>query len=301
MSYSYAQFLSSPQVETGKGADALDRRPVLAAALAAAKRAKAPVIVAKLDRLSRDVHFISGLMAERVPFIVAELGADCDPFMLHMYAAIAEKERAMISARTKAALAAKKAQGWKPGNPNLAAAQKLAAAASHAGADAFAANVLPIVRELQASGLTTSRALAAALNNRGVRTARGGAWFGPTVLNLLARAAVIAVFMAVAPAFAQEPKPSDLRAEPWYLMAIRINKCILPALVFDGASTPTELVRELAKKGANYTIEWNDKTPAASDSATLTNVRNKNDNFFLARGKMLCQIMMAYGRSQSNE
>ena len=73
------------EVETGKGADALDRRPVLRDALAQAKRAKAAVVVAKLDRLSRDVAFISGLMAHRVPFIVAELGADCDPFMLHIY------------------------------------------------------------------------------------------------------------------------------------------------------------------------------------------------------------------------
>ena len=64
------------EVETGKGADALDRRPQLAAALAQARKAKAAVVVAKLDRLSRDVHFISGLMAHRVPFIVAELGAD---------------------------------------------------------------------------------------------------------------------------------------------------------------------------------------------------------------------------------
>jgi DNA invertase Pin-like site-specific DNA recombinase len=64
------------EVETGKGADALDRRPELAAALAQARRAKCPVIVAKLDRLSRDVHFISGLMAHKVPFIVAELGAE---------------------------------------------------------------------------------------------------------------------------------------------------------------------------------------------------------------------------------
>jgi DNA invertase Pin-like site-specific DNA recombinase len=87
----------------------LDRRPQLAAALGQARKAKCPVIVAKLDRLSRDVHFISGLMSHRVPFIVAELGADADPFMLHLYAALAEKERALISARTRAALAAKKA------------------------------------------------------------------------------------------------------------------------------------------------------------------------------------------------
>ena len=99
------------EVETGKGADALDRRPELAAALSQARKVKCPVIVAKLDRLSRDVHFISGLMAHKVPFIVAELGADVDPFLLHIYSALAEKERALISQRTKAALAAKKAQG----------------------------------------------------------------------------------------------------------------------------------------------------------------------------------------------
>ena len=89
------------EVETGKGADALDRRPQLAAALATARQAKCPVLVAKLDRLSRDVAFIAGLMAQRVPFIVAELGADADPFMLHLYAALAEKERRQISERTR--------------------------------------------------------------------------------------------------------------------------------------------------------------------------------------------------------
>jgi DNA invertase Pin-like site-specific DNA recombinase len=81
------------EVETGKGSDAIDRRPRLAEALAKARKAKAPVVVAKLCRLSRDVAFISGLMAQRVPFIGAELGADADPFMLHIYAALAEKER----------------------------------------------------------------------------------------------------------------------------------------------------------------------------------------------------------------
>jgi hypothetical protein len=90
------------EVETGKGADALDRRPQLAAALALARQQKSPVIVVKLDRLSRDVAFISGLMAQRVAYIVAELGADADPFMLHLYAALAEKERRLISERTKA-------------------------------------------------------------------------------------------------------------------------------------------------------------------------------------------------------
>src|SRR3984957_20905832 len=73
------------EVETGKGSDALDRRPQLSAALKVAKQQKAPIIVAKLDRLSRDVHFISGLMSHKTPFIVAELGADAHPFMLHLY------------------------------------------------------------------------------------------------------------------------------------------------------------------------------------------------------------------------
>ena len=99
------------EVETGKGSDALERRPQLAAALKKAKSDKCPVIVAKLDRLSRDVAFVSGLMAQRVAFIVTELGPDVDPFMLHIYAALAEKERALISARTKDALAA--ASAWR--------------------------------------------------------------------------------------------------------------------------------------------------------------------------------------------
>src|SRR3954462_9577163 len=123
------------EIETGKGADALDRRPELAAALAQARKLRCPVIVAKPDRLSRDVAFISGLMAQKVPFIVAELGADADPFMLHLYAALAEKERALISARTKAALKAKKATGTKLGNQtNLGDAQKRGQAANGAQA-----------------------------------------------------------------------------------------------------------------------------------------------------------------------
>jgi DNA invertase Pin-like site-specific DNA recombinase len=99
------------EVETGKGADALDRRPQLRAALVAARKQKCPVLVAKLDRLSRDVHFISGLMVHRVPFIVAELGPDVDPFMLHIYAAVAQKERALIADRTRNALKAAKDRG----------------------------------------------------------------------------------------------------------------------------------------------------------------------------------------------
>lgn len=102
------------EVETGKGADALDRRPVRRAAFAQARKAKAAVVVAKPDRLSREVAFISGLMAQRVLFIIAEVGADADPFMLHIYAALAEKERSLIADRTCAALARKRAEGAAP-------------------------------------------------------------------------------------------------------------------------------------------------------------------------------------------
>ena len=183
------------EIETGKGADALDRRPQLAAALAQARKTKAPVVVAKLDRLSRDVHVISSLMAQRVPFIVAELGADADPSTLHIYAALAEKERALISDRTRVALAQKKAQGVTLGNrTNLAEASvkgadanRAAADANRAAADAFAANVLPIIRQIEASGVRGHRAISAALNARGVRTARGGDWHPTTVRNLMAR------------------------------------------------------------------------------------------------------------------
>jgi DNA invertase Pin-like site-specific DNA recombinase len=176
------------EVETGKGSDALDRRPVLRDTLALARKAKAAVVVAKLDRLSRDVAFIANLMAQRVPFIVSELGADADPFMLHIYAALAQKERAMIADRTRVALAQKKAQGAKLGNrTNLSEAQVMGGAASRTAADTFAANVLPVVRDLRTSGLTTTRAIAEALNARGIRTARGGEWHHSTVRNLLLR------------------------------------------------------------------------------------------------------------------
>jgi DNA invertase Pin-like site-specific DNA recombinase len=120
------------EVETGKGADALDKRPQLAAALRRAKQLGAHIAVSKLDRLSRDVHFISGLMTKRVPFIVAQLGRNVDPFMLHIYAALAEKERAMISERTRDALAKAKQRGVVLGNPNVGKMNTEAAAARDA-------------------------------------------------------------------------------------------------------------------------------------------------------------------------
>ena len=180
------------EVETGKGSDALDRRPVLAAALAAAKVRKCPVAVAKLDRLSRDVAFISGLMAEKIPYLVAELGPDADPFMLHLYAALAEKERALISTRTREALARAKAAGkvlgGNKGHKIDAAATALSVASRKALSAERKAEVLPIVRELQAAGATSIRAIAHGLNAQGLTTPRGGSWGPAQVQRVLSPA-----------------------------------------------------------------------------------------------------------------
>jgi DNA invertase Pin-like site-specific DNA recombinase len=179
------------EVQSGKGADALDQRPQLAAALQAARKLGkgTPVIVAKLDRLSRDVAFISGLMAQKVPFIVAELGADADPFMLHLYAALAEKERALIAARTKAALHAAKGRGVMLGNPRLAQAREVANSRKKAEAAQTASRVMPVITSIRRTGATSLRAIAAELEARGIRTPRGGtAWTATAVKRILDRA-----------------------------------------------------------------------------------------------------------------
>jgi DNA invertase Pin-like site-specific DNA recombinase len=175
------------EIETGKGADVIDRRPVLAAALAEARKAEAPVLVAKLDRLSRDVHFISGLMAHKTPFIVAELGADVDAFMLHIWAALGQKERDLISMRTKEALAAAKARGVKMGNPDIDKARAASIEAKKANADAHAARVLPVIEAIRKTGVISLRGIAAELTARKVETARGGQWTAVQVGNILKR------------------------------------------------------------------------------------------------------------------
>lgn len=176
---------SYQEIETGKGFDALERRPALSAAIQAASREKCSILVAKLDRLSRDVHFISGLMSRRVPFVVAELGLDTDPFLLHLYAALAEKERALISERTRQALAVKKANGALLGNRrNLSDAQRKGAQANVDSADRYATNIAPIIREIRSSGVNSLRAIAEALNRRGVKTSRGGSWSAMQVARI---------------------------------------------------------------------------------------------------------------------
>src|SRR6202161_1656892 len=100
-------------IQTGAGKDALLLRPGLAAALKQARASRFALIVSRLDRLSRNVHFISGLMEHKVHFVVAAFGKDCDAFTLHIYASVAEQERKMISERLKAAIAVARSKGRK--------------------------------------------------------------------------------------------------------------------------------------------------------------------------------------------
>ena len=167
------------EIETGKGADALNKRPQLRAALKQAKRSKASMCVARLDRLSRDVAFISGLMSQRVPFIVAALGRDVDPFVLHIYAALAEQERKMISQRTRAGLQQAKARGVQLGRTGAALAAKNAAAAAERD-EALRPVLVSMVGQ-------SSRAIAEQLTEQGIEPPRGGAWSNKTVLRMMAR------------------------------------------------------------------------------------------------------------------
>ena len=162
-------------------------RPQLRLALDKARKLKCPIVVAKLDRLSRDVAFIAGLMVQRVPFVVAELGPDIDPFILHIYAALAQKERAMISARTKEALARAKARGARLGNPRLNEVRGKGAESMKAAAARFAANILPAIQPPRAEGRSL-REIANILNARAVPTARGGKWAPTQIADILKRA-----------------------------------------------------------------------------------------------------------------
>jgi DNA invertase Pin-like site-specific DNA recombinase len=164
-------------VEVQSGAD--DDRPELAQAIALAKKQKAILLVAKLDRLSRDVEFIAGLM-KRVDFKVAQMPS-ADTFQLHIYAALAEKERAFISQRTKAALAQSKK---KLGGLRDATMKRNAVLKEQA--DTRAGSLAGIVQPLRERG-SSLREIAAALNTAGLSTPRGGVWQAVQVKRLLER------------------------------------------------------------------------------------------------------------------
>jgi DNA invertase Pin-like site-specific DNA recombinase len=160
------------EVESGKRSD---NRPELEKAIAACKRLKAKLVIAKLDRLSRNLAFIAALMESGVEFVAVD-NPHMNKLTIHILAAVAEHEREMISERTKAALAAAKRRGQRLGNPNLTEVAKRGTATGKANARRFAANVRPIIEEIMRVGATSHNAIAAKLNERNVRTARGGKW-----------------------------------------------------------------------------------------------------------------------------
>jgi DNA invertase Pin-like site-specific DNA recombinase len=172
--------------EVESGAD--DSRPVLADVTKRAAKLGAYVVVNKLDRLSRDALFILTYVKTNPRFIVTMLGEDVDPFMLHIYAALAEKERAQISDRTRAALQAKKARGEALGASQAVLKKATASSivAMQSQADAFAARMKTTVKRMVDAGMSY-RAIAAELNQNGTKTARGGDWHAMTVSNLVAR------------------------------------------------------------------------------------------------------------------
>lgn len=170
------------EIETGKGANALDRRPQLQAALAFARKHKATLIIAKLDRLARNVHFISGLIEQRVPIVAADM-PDADITMLQIYAVMAEREARAIGERTRDALAAAKARGQV-----LGANGRVLADRNKAEAVDRLAPIAERLRAFKAEGLTLRR-IADALNAEGIASPGGASWHPGNVQRALARIA----------------------------------------------------------------------------------------------------------------
>ena len=166
------------EVESGKRWS----RPELGKALAHCKKHRATLVIAKLDRLARNVHFISGLIESRVDFVAVDM-PEADRAFLQMAAVFAEWEGRKISERTKAALAAAKARGVK-----LGVTGKERARENRSAANAFARKLRPVIRGLAGEGITSVRKVTEALNERGIETPRGGRWHPTSVARLLARA-----------------------------------------------------------------------------------------------------------------
>jgi DNA invertase Pin-like site-specific DNA recombinase len=177
------------EVESGKRND----RPKLAEALALCRLYNATLIIAKIDRLARNVNFISNLMDSSVEFVAVDFPT-ANRLTVHILAAVAEHEALMISARTKAGLAAAKARGTKLGGDrggiigSLSAIGVEASIAVRRGkAERHATDLVPVIRSLQAEGHESLRAVAAVLNDRGIPTARGGQWSAIQVQRVLSR------------------------------------------------------------------------------------------------------------------
>jgi len=158
------------EVETGKGSNALARRPVLKEAIGYAKKHKAKLLIAKLDRLARNVHFISSLMESKVDFVVADM-PDANALTIHLIAAVAEYERELISKRTKEALAVAKRRGVKLGNPKLRTDNRK----RKDQAQAFAKKLKPTIEAYREQGMS-QRKIVDELNSVGIGAPRGGEW-----------------------------------------------------------------------------------------------------------------------------
>jgi len=169
------------EIETGKS----NNRPELTKALAECKKQRARLIIAKLDRLARNLHFISGLMESGIEFVACDVPG-ANRMMLQILAVFAEHEREMISKRTKEALAAAKARGCRLGNPNPRPASLLGKKARQLSAEKFVESVRPLVQSLKVEGLSL-RKIAKEMNHRSIKTARGGEWYASTVRNVLCR------------------------------------------------------------------------------------------------------------------
>ncbi len=165
------------EVESG----AVSKRPELMLSLAKCKQTKAILVIAKLDRLSRNVYVISGLLESGVEFVATD-NPTATKLMLHMLAAFAEHEREQISARTKAALSAAKKRGVKLGTTGVQRAKE-----NREAADAFALQLATALNQLKGSGISTATGLARGLNNSAIRTWRGGHWHPATVIRLVTR------------------------------------------------------------------------------------------------------------------
>jgi DNA invertase Pin-like site-specific DNA recombinase len=169
------------EIESGKRND----RPQLAEALAACRQQKAVLVIARLDRLARNVAFIANLMDSTAEFVAVDM-PQANRLTLHILAAVAEHERELISKRTRDALAAAKIRGTRLGNPRAALAAPLAHQANRRQADTFALPLRPLLESMRGQGHTL-QAIADEMNRRGISTARGGLWQPQTVKNLLAR------------------------------------------------------------------------------------------------------------------
>lgn len=174
------------EVASGAGADAIDTRPELAAALTLSHQSGSTLVVSRLDRLSRSVAFISMMMESKIKFAVAEYPG-AEPFMLHILASVAEEERRKTSQRTRDALAVKKAQGFKLGNPRPAASLEKGRAVSSARADLDAVRVAGAISAARANGCSTFRAIASELNRMEISAPRGGRWEPSQVRNAILR------------------------------------------------------------------------------------------------------------------